>query len=340
MTIAHAFRVQEIISLPVFILRSLTKYLSNRVNTVYNWKYVAELELVDRNPMSSNPIDIIIGANLFDARSRRCSKKFPNMSLPQIIKYDTRLESFWTNSLVSDWVNFRAFLAHEVVLETLDRDLRRFWEIEEVPQKTPRSPEEHQLCEQHFRITHSRTPDGCYIVRLPFKNGSPISIGELRFIAISNFRRLEQRLIWDPITVSIANFSQSTKHSVIWSKVYRQKLSNQSKLIIFRITLSYVIAVQPSAYVFNALCCTSNGTSLNDHMLIGPKLQRDLTTVLMQWCQYCYVFTADIIKMSANLSWLPRHKLPAHCVASYPWRTNHRLSLSYRLLTAQPPLST
>jgi len=32
-------------------------------------------------------------------------------------------------------------------------------------------------------------------------------------------------------------------------------------------------------------------------MLIGPKLQRDLTIVLMQWCQYCYVFTADIIKM-------------------------------------------
>ncbi|XP_018399600.1 PREDICTED: uncharacterized protein LOC108777259 [Cyphomyrmex costatus] len=49
--------------------------------------------------------------------------------------------------------------------------------------------------------------------------------------------------------------------------------------------------------VFNASCRTSDGTSLNDHMLIGPKLQRDLATVIMQWRQYRYVFTADIAKM-------------------------------------------
>ena len=42
---------------------------------------------------------------------------------------------------------------------------------------------------------------------------------------------------------------------------------------------------------------TSNGTSLNDHMLVGPKLQKDLATVIMQWRQYRYVFTADIVKM-------------------------------------------
>jgi len=42
------------------------------------------------------------------------------------------------------------FAHHGVVLETLDRDLRRCWEIEEVPQKAPRSLEEQQ-CEEHFR---------------------------------------------------------------------------------------------------------------------------------------------------------------------------------------------
>ncbi|KYM98772.1 hypothetical protein ALC62_10500 [Cyphomyrmex costatus] len=47
------------------ILRSLTKYLPNRVDTAYNWKHVAGLELADRDPMSSDPIDIIIGADLF-----------------------------------------------------------------------------------------------------------------------------------------------------------------------------------------------------------------------------------------------------------------------------------
>jgi len=49
--------------------------------------------------------------------------------------------------------------------------------------------------------------------------------------------------------------------------------------------------------IFNASCRTSNETSFNDHMLIGPKLQEGLATVLMQWCQYRYVFTADNAQM-------------------------------------------
>jgi len=39
------------------------------------------------------------------------------------------------------------------------------------------------------------------------------------------------------------------------------------------------------------------GWSLNDHMLIGPKLKRNLATIIMQWRQDRYVFTADIAEM-------------------------------------------
>jgi len=42
------------------------------------------------------------------------------------------------------------FAHYGVVLEILYRDLRRFWEIEKVPQKAPRNLEEYQ-CEEHFR---------------------------------------------------------------------------------------------------------------------------------------------------------------------------------------------
>jgi len=116
-----------------------------------------------------------------------------------------------------------------------------------VPQKARRSPEEHQ-CEEHFR-THSHTPEGRYIVRLLFKNGLSISIGKSRSI-VSSFRRLEQRLSRDPITAfeyheflaEYETFSYMTKNP------NPTEIINQSKLIIFRITLSYVTAVQPSAY--------------------------------------------------------------------------------------------
>ena len=43
--------------------------------------------------------------------------------------------------------------------------------------------------------------------------------------------------------------------------------------------------------------CFIPQTSLNDHMLVGPKLQKNLAIVIMQWRQYRYVFIADIAKI-------------------------------------------
>jgi len=80
------------------------------------------------------------------------------------------------------------FMHHRVVLETLDRE--SFWKIEEVLQKAPRSLEEQQ-CEKHFRATHSQTSKGRYVVRLPFRNGSPISLGDSHSTVLSNFYCME-----------------------------------------------------------------------------------------------------------------------------------------------------
>jgi len=49
--------------------------------------------------------------------------------------------------------------------------------------------------------------------------------------------------------------------------------------------------------VFNASSVTSNGTSLNDHLHSGPKLQTDITSVILQWRRYKYVYSSDIAKM-------------------------------------------
>ncbi|XP_029673119.1 uncharacterized protein LOC115241495 [Formica exsecta] len=49
--------------------------------------------------------------------------------------------------------------------------------------------------------------------------------------------------------------------------------------------------------VFNASSVTSNGTSLNDHLNAGPKLQTDLMLVILQWRRCKYVYSSDIAKM-------------------------------------------
>lgn len=53
--------------------------------------------------------------------------------------------------------------------------------------------------------------------------------------------------------------------------------------------------------VVNASSNTNNETSLNDHLLTGPKFQTDISTdiltVILRWRQCHYVLSADIEKM-------------------------------------------
>lgn len=49
--------------------------------------------------------------------------------------------------------------------------------------------------------------------------------------------------------------------------------------------------------VFNASVLSFNGTSLNDHLKIGQKLQTNLPTVIINWRTYKFVYLADIARM-------------------------------------------
>ena len=49
--------------------------------------------------------------------------------------------------------------------------------------------------------------------------------------------------------------------------------------------------------VFNASAKTSNFTSLNDHMRIGPELQTGIFDVLLQWRTFRFVYASDIAQM-------------------------------------------
>lgn len=49
--------------------------------------------------------------------------------------------------------------------------------------------------------------------------------------------------------------------------------------------------------VFDASCKSSDGTSLNDHLMTGPKLQTDIRDILFSWRQFPIPLIADIEKM-------------------------------------------
>ncbi|EFA02786.1 hypothetical protein TcasGA2_TC008524 [Tribolium castaneum] len=60
--------------------------------------------------------------------------------------------------------------------------------------------------------------------------------------------------------------------------------------------------------VFDASCPSSEGKSLNDSLFVGPKLQKDILTILSRFRVHPIVFTADIRQMYRQILILPEHR--------------------------------
>ncbi|XP_029162096.1 uncharacterized protein LOC114933664 [Nylanderia fulva] len=160
------------------------------------------------------------------------------------------------------------------------------------------SPDDEQ-CEEHFKQTHSRTSDGRYIVRLPFRNGPPIEIGESREIAARRLSSLLRRINNQPaIKQEYSEFMSEyaqLNHMKVIAPV--DSVNSQVVYIPHHPVIRETSSTTRLRVVFDASCTTSNGTSLNSHMFTGPKLQLDLQSVLLRWRQHKYVYSADIAKM-------------------------------------------
>ena len=74
---------------------------------------------------------------------------------------------------------------------TLDNQLTKFWELEDVPQKTNHMTDEEKVCERLF-IEKTIVKDNRFIVQLPFK--SPVVLGDSLEQAKKRFLYLERRL--------------------------------------------------------------------------------------------------------------------------------------------------
>ncbi|XP_076546674.1 uncharacterized protein LOC143305757 [Osmia lignaria lignaria] len=188
---------------------------------------------------------------------------------------------------------------HISLLEALDQNLKRFWELEDLPGKVMLTPEE-QKCESHFRETHTRTPEGRYVVRLPFKTDPPIELGESRLGALRSLRSQENRLHQNQTTYQeYCNFLSEYESLGHMREINQAHITsnNPTYYIPHHAVFRSTSATTRLRVVFNASRRTSNGKSLNDHLLSGPKLQKDLAAILGRWRQFQYVYTTDIAKM-------------------------------------------
>ncbi|XP_076246254.1 uncharacterized protein LOC143186464 [Calliopsis andreniformis] len=271
----------------------ITSYAPPLVH-VPEYTALRELTLADPNPASNRPIEVLIGAGTYASiirpGLRRFGKRGPiaqETALGWILSGPVDAATSSPNSVRT---------LHCTVLESLDKAIRRFWEIEEIPSKLVNTKAEDE-CEEYFAKTVTRHATGRFIVRLPFNHENPDELlGESLPIALSALTRLRKKLDLDPTLMK--EYSEFLTEYESLSHMTRLEFLDKTRLYIpHRAVVRTESTTTKLRVVFNASSKTAGGRSLNDILHVGPKLQNDITAVLTRWRLYEYVLVADIEKM-------------------------------------------
>ena len=281
------------------ILPRLTDYVPAPQSMLNPDTFLDGVILADPKMDSTDPIDLIIGADLYPQLIEEGLRKGPDDG---IIAQATGLGWIITGSAptsTSDPSRVASFLCHiDLNLATL---LIRFWQQEEAEsdKPTPLSKDERE-CEDHFIKTHKRRADGRYVLRLPFKF-NPSDLGESREAALRALLRTEHRFRKQPaFHEKYDKFMQtylSLGHMKEFSPLDAVPVESYSFLLPHHGIFKTHGDTTKLRVVFNGSVKLASGLSINECLHVGRKLQLDPFDVLLRWRTFRHAFSADIEKM-------------------------------------------
>ncbi|XP_055715164.1 uncharacterized protein LOC129809379 [Phlebotomus papatasi] len=148
--------------------------------------------------------------------------------------------------------------------------------------------------EKEFAETHSRTEDGRYVVQLPFK-GNPSELGDSKKQAMARFINMEKKFATNEQLRK--DYSEFIHEYISLGHMSLAPPDGGKYYLLHHAVFKKESSTTKTRVVFDASCKTSTGKSLNSVLHAGPKLQQNLNQIIIRWCKYKYVYTADIEKM-------------------------------------------
>lgn len=286
-----------------YVLNSLSSTLPAHEVQINDWPELSTLRLADPSYGKPQKIDMLLGAEIYGQilengviRNPSGTLTAQNTSLGWILS--GRLGN--ANTIGNDDNHCsHTIINFHVEDHSVNELLRKFWELEadEVRDKIL-SPDD-QRCEEIFESTTTRDESGRYVVRLPFKDEKPeCRLGHFRSIALKRFELLEKKLSRNPVLKSeysrVINEYIEMQHM---EPVPEADRNEESVYLPHHAVVREDKITTKVRVVFDASCKGLNGKSLNDDLLIGPRLQPDLRHLLLKWRENRICFVADVIKM-------------------------------------------
>jgi hypothetical protein len=172
-----------------------------------------------------------------------------------------------------------------VSLTNINKQLNKFWEIEEVnfEQKDP--------CENMYSCTVQKLKRKIYSENA---NKKIEELGASINRAVARLYQIERKL---QSNFQLKKDYNSFMNEYINLKHMKETASSDDGYFIPHHAVLKDSTTTKLRVVFDASAKTTNNKSLNDVMLIGPKLQQDLALIITKWRFHKIVFCADIEKM-------------------------------------------
>ncbi|XP_011860459.1 PREDICTED: uncharacterized protein LOC105557752 [Vollenhovia emeryi] len=280
------------------VVPKITKKLPSARIDANNLPIANNLKLADPQYFHPDRVDMLLGGEFFlsllNPARLEVGKDMPTLQ-------DTKLG--W---IVSGPIPPRYILTERAsyslcltTRDSLERSITKFWEIEEgVSHNSVDLTKEEQACEQLFKDTHTRTREGRFVVRLPFRDNKT-QLGKSRAIAERRLMHLERKF----------------KGNIHFQQLYKDFIKEYIELkhmTILPITSSedenavYLphhgilrrsVAGAKLRVVFDASAKTSSGLSLNDTLMTGANLQDTLFSIVLRFRICRIVLTTDLQKM-------------------------------------------
>ncbi|XP_029170330.1 uncharacterized protein LOC114940017 [Nylanderia fulva] len=282
-------------SVAALILPKLTLFAGGCRQSLQSWTHLKDLELADPEFRSADPVDLLLGADVYGVIIREGLKKGSHQ---EPVAQQTSLGWILSGTINENARGHRVATHHCQIEEDITCLVRRFWEQEEVRRPSPILTKAELECEEHYRRHHTRSPDGRYIVRLPTIDSLPDLSGTIR-AARRALQHTEKK------------FERDSEFQGMYVEFMRQYLNLRHMRPAPSSTESHPGAcylphhgvLRPDSsstklrVVFNGSSSLPNGDSLNRYLATGPNLLPSLADILLRWRRHRYVFATDIEKM-------------------------------------------
>lgn len=288
------------------VLNIIVKMLPSEQFSVSHWNIPLHVSLADPHFNIPGNIDMLLGVKIFweilELQKINLGPRLP-------ILWNTKLGWLITGSMSTLENNdFKHIFYIEQSKNNLINVMEKFWKLEEITKKSL-TADDHK-CEQIFQKTTIRKPNGTFQVGLPFKRSHKL-LGSSKKRALKRFYYLEKRLSVNPQLQKAyieGMRDYINKHHFIVTDIDPYAVEEDEGYYLAH----HAIVKESSSstrvrIVSDASMNSSTNISLNDLLFVGPVVQQDLFTILIQFRLKKFVFMADIVQMYRQISMDPAH---------------------------------